>query len=311
MCIFAFHFKKEAEYMKALKAELVLLSVTAIWGGTFLCTKIGLDYTNFSFYILVRFSIALIITIAVFGKHIKNIDKKIFKGGLVLGALFGSGFVFQTLGLKFTEVSNSAFITGLTVPLTPIVTWFILKKNIPKWSIIGCIVGFIGLTIFTNPFGGNFNVGDALTLVSTFFWAFYINYMDVFTKDRSEMSFTGQMLFMQFITSFVICGLTFLIFDINQFYFRAELPLFLSLAYNAIIASFFVTLLHTHFQKYSTPVKAALIFSLEPLFATLFSLAFGMESLSTDKIIGGIILLFGVLVSELGPIVFNKKAMLS
>jgi len=102
--------------LKAWKAELALIAVTFIWGGTFMFTKIGLEFAQPSFYILMRFSIALLVSYLIFRKDIHKISKEFFKKGFILGLLFGGGFLFQTYGLEYTSVSKSAFITGITVP---------------------------------------------------------------------------------------------------------------------------------------------------------------------------------------------------
>ena len=292
--------------MKSLKAESVLFLMTIIWGGTFVATKIGLEYCSFSLYIMIRFAIALLLSLMFFGKYLKNIDRETLKHGVILGLIFGGGFVFQTIGLKYTEVSNSAFITGFTVPLTPLISWLIQKKKIPIFSILACIFAFVGLIIFTNPFGNQFNYGDLITLFSTLFWAFYITYMDVFTKGKSGIKYTGLMLITQLAAALLVASLVFLITEIDSYVFILNNNLIISLLYNAILASFLVTLLHTGFQKYSTPVKAALIFSLEPIFATIFSAFLGLELIGTLKIIGGTIMMIGILTSELAPIIFRK-----
>lgn len=287
--------------MKSIKAELLLALVTVIWGGTFLFTKIGLECTNFSFYMVLRFSVAFTVSVLAFGRYYKSIDKKVVKAGTVLGILFGIGFIFQTLGLKYTAVSNSAFITGLTVPFTPFVAYLILKKKLSYFSIIGVFVAFLGMTIYTNPFKSAFNIGDLVTLISTFFWAFYITYMDVLTKDIKSYKQTSMIVVIQLFFCLIISVITFLIFERNDFFFKPSSNLLISLLFNGILASLIVTFIQTAAQKFTTPVKAALIFSMEPLFASIFSALMGMELMTTAKIIGGLVMLAGIVVSEIGP----------
>jgi drug/metabolite transporter (DMT)-like permease len=296
--------------MKSHNAELLLALVTVIWGGTFLFTKIGLQYTNFSFYMILRFTVAFTASLLVFGRYYKSFDKKVFKAGLVLGLLFGVGFIFQTLGLKFTAVSNSAFITGLTVPLTPIVAYFILRKRFKYASLLGVLVAFTGLTIYTNPFQNSFNIGDLVTLISTLFWAFYITYMDVLTKEIKTYKQTSLIVVIQLFFCLLISVIVFFIFEFRDFYFIPSWNLVLSLGFNGILASLIVTFIQTSAQKFTTPVKAALIFSMEPIFASVFSAVLGLEFMTSIKIIGGSIMLMGIVVSEIGPnvIKYLKKS---
>lgn len=286
--------------MKAIKAEFFLFLVTFIWGGTFVFTKIGLDFCPPSFYIIIRFSIALLLSFLFFHKNFKNISKTTVKHGLILGLLFGGGFLLQTYGLGMTSVSKSAFITGITVPITPIAYFFLLRKKVGKYSILGVGVATIGLWIFTNPDFDNLNLGDVLTLLSTVFWALYITYMDVFTKNCKEKAETSQLVVLQFIAATPLAVIFFFLLDFNNFYFVFDYRLLISLAFNGILASFMVTFIHTSIQRFTTPVKAALIFSLEPIVASGVAYLIFEEVLSSRELFGAAILFSAVLISEVG-----------
>lgn len=286
--------------MKAIKAEFYLFLVTFIWGGTFVFTKIGLEFCPPSFYIILRFSIALILALIFFRKHLVNIEKKTIRNGLILGVMFGTGFLLQTYGLGLTTVSKSAFITGITVPITPIAYFLILRKPIGRASLIGVLVACIGLYIFTNPDFDNLNLGDVLTLLSTILWALYITYMDVFTRGSKIKAETAQLVVFQFIGATPLAIIFFFLIDFQNFYFEWNNSLLLSLAFNSIMASFLVTFIHTSIQRYTTPVKAALIFSLEPIVASGVATLVFHEVLNGREMIGAGILLSAVLISELG-----------
>ncbi len=292
--------------MKQWKAESYLLLVTLIWGGTFTFTKIGLDYCPPFLYISIRFAIALAISYLFFGKHIRKIDKATFIHGTVLGLLFGTGFIFQTYGLKLTTVSKSAFITGVTVAIAPFVFWLVERRKIQVWPKVGVMIATIGLWIFTNPDFDNVNTGDVVTLISTVFWAFYITYMDVFTRGKKGFAHTIQLVFIQFAASLFVSLIAFAVFESASFAIDLSPTLIISFAYNGIIASFFLTLIHTAVQRYSTPVKAAIIFSLEPVFASIIAVAFIHEILNGRELAGAGILLLGVVTSEAGCLVFGK-----
>ena len=269
-------------------------------------TKIGINDTNPSLYILLRFTIALFLSLVFFWRHLLLTDKKTMKQGLILGLLFGSGFLLQTYGLKYTSVSKSAFITGITVPLTPFVFWFIERKAIKTWSKIGVVIATIGLWVFTNPDINDVNIGDIMTLISTLFWALYITFMDVFTKGRTNFSESAQLVMLQFIAAAPLAFISIFVFEGGSFNINFTSDLIISLAFNSIMASFLVTFIHTSIQRYTTPVKAALIFSLEPIIASIVAIIFINEILNGRELIGGAILLTGVLVSELGGIISKK-----
>lgn len=288
------------------RAELMLLLMTLIWGATFMFTKIGLESSPPFFYLILRFSVALFMMLIFYNKYLKKVSKKTLKQGAILGLLFGSGFVLQTYGLEFTAITNSAFITGLTVVLTPFAFKIISKNSISFWPKIGVVMAFVGLYIFTNPDINSINLGDILTLISTSFWAIYITFMDKFTKGDDSKERTIQLVALQFMFVLPLPVLGFLIYELPDFYISFETDLIVSVLFNGVLASFVLTIIHTTYQRYTTPVKAALIFSLEPIFASLFALTFMSEILTNRELIGASILMLGVLLSELGGFVVKK-----
>lgn len=281
--------------------------ITLIWGFTFVFTKIGLESTTGSFLVLLRFFIGMMFLILFFGRHILPIDKSTLQKGLVLGLLYGGGFVLQTYGLQFTTVPKSAFITGMAVPMVPFVFWFIERKRIQFFSILGVIVATLGLWLFSRPDFANLNLGDILTLFSTLFWAFYVTLMDLYTKDRTDFPYTVKLVFLQFLFICLVSTMTFFIFDFKSFFLKFDSNLISAIAYNGIIASFLVTFIHTGYQKFTTPVKAALIFSLEPVVASVVSIFVFSITFQSVEILGAAIMICGVLISELGPVLFKFK----
>ncbi len=292
--------------MKAWKAELLLFFVTFVWGGTFIFTKIGLNDTSPELYVAIRFSIALIIALLIFGKHLIGIKKTILIQGLILGLIFGGGFILQTEGLKLTTVTKSAFITGMSVVFTPFVFKLISKRRIQLWPKIGVIIAFLGLWLFTNPHIDSINTGDFITLISTIFWAFYIVLMDFFTKGKEIFNETVQLVIMQFIGAASVAFISHLFLYQGSFNVNFSPNLLISFAYNGIIASFILTFLHTGFQRYTTPVKAALIFSLEPIVATIAAVLALNEIINGREYLGALIVFIGVMVSETGEFVQKK-----
>lgn len=295
--------------MQAWKAELMLLLMTIIWGATFLFTKIGLEHVTPIFYLILRFSLALVLLLIFFGKHFVKIDKDTFWKGLLLGAVFGMGYILQTKGLEFTKIQKSAFITGLTVALTPFTFKLLSNKAVSRYSWIGVAVATSGLYIFTNPGLDTFNIGDLYTVLSTFCWAFFITLLDKFSKDDASFSFTIKLVFLQMIGTLLVAIIGFNLLDqeiMPSQLFKSD-QLWISIAFNGILASFVLMIVHTNFQRYTSPVKAALIFSLEPVFASIIALIFTDEELSGREYFGATVLFIGVLTSELGPVVFKEK----
>ena len=258
----------------------------------------------------IRFFIAFVLSYIFLGKHFHKIEKWNFKNGLILGILFAGGYLLQTLGLKYTSVTKSAFITGMSVVLTPFAFKFVIKKPIKAWQWVGVIISFFGLWIFTNPTIDKINIGDVFTLISTIFWALYLTYMDVYTKNITKYEHTIQLVFMQFLIAAPIGLIGHFAFDMANFKFHLTSNLILALAYNGILASIILTIIHTSVQKYTTPIKAALIFTTEPVFATILAMIIISEIITFREITGGIIILSAVIISELGEYWFGRTKLI-
>ncbi len=291
--------------MPSWKAESMLLLMTVIWGATFLFIKLGLDFTGPFLYLIMRFLIAIVLTVVVFWKKLNFNDPVLIKNGLLLGAIFGIGFILQTIGLEHTTIQKSAFITGLTVVITPFTFKLLSKRDILLFSKIGVVIAFVGLYIFTDPDFNDINKGDVYTFLSTFCWAIFIPLLDKFTNENKTKNLTINLVFLQLVSMLFVVTLGFFIFEYNSAFIIWDSNLIISVLFNGILASFVLMFIHTNFQKYTTPVKAALIFSLEPIFAAGFALIFLGEYLSRVEFIGAIVLFSGVLISELGRPMLN------
>lgn len=294
--------------MKSWKAEILLLLITVIWGTTFSFTKIGLFFTTPILYLTLRFAIATIIAYFFWFKKIQKINKRTLLPGFVLGCFYAGGFLFQTMGLQLTTATKSAFITGLSVVLTPLVYKVINSKKITFWQKIGICLATVGLIRFTNPSLDYLNIGDVLTFFSTFFWALYLVYMNKYTEGIKSFDYTIHLVFFQFLIVLIFGIIGVAIFENKSIFLRIENWLIISLLYNGIIASILLTTIHTSVQKFTTPVKAALVFSLEPVFAAIFAFLIFRETLNSSEIVGAIILTTGIIASEFGDYLFKKKS---
>ncbi len=281
------------------KGELILLLITMIWGGTFLFTKNGLNSVSPFIFIIFRFSIALVLTIIFFNKKLLSINSTIAKQGFILGVYFGSGFMLQTYALAYTTITKTAFITGLTGAFVPIAYRIVQKRYINKLQALGIFLSLVGLYVFTDPKLENLNIGDLLTLCSTFFWAFYLTTMDLYTKEVESIDKTAQLVFMQFVGALPVTLVGLFISTGAELKFAINNDLLIALAYNGIIASFVLTLIQTNYQKLVTPIKAALIYSLEPVFATLIAFVFLNEFMKTREVYGALLLMSGVVVPDI------------
>ncbi len=274
------------------QAEGWLVVCTLIWGGTFSFSKSALDSASPLLVVAMRFAVAALVLMIVAFREIRRMDRSVLRAGLILGSLMFVGFATQTAGLKYTTASRSAFITQLLMIFTPLFQWWIEKKKPRAANLAGAVVVIIGMYYLTSPEAGGFNEGDALTLICAVENGLYIVLIDVYAKRLPVV----QIVFLQIVVAGVLSGIGSLF---EGPYLTPTLPLLGFILYLGIPASVVAVYLQNRYQKESTPVRASIIYSLEPVFAALFAMMFLGESLGAAGLFGAGLILGGILVSEL------------
>jgi drug/metabolite transporter (DMT)-like permease len=281
------------------KAELVLLATTAIWGGTFVVMKLGFADISPFLFVAIRFTLGTIIFGSIFFPRLRSIRRPTIRKGTILGVLLGVGLILQTYGLQITTASKSAFITGMMVVFTPAAQMFV-SRRIPKpGNLIGVIIVTTGLYFLTSPSSSGFNLGDALTLVAAFLFGFYIVYLDIYSKEEELL----PLAFLQIATT-AILGWLLVPFETPQIHFTWNLlRLFF---YTAFLATVITTYTQTRFQKDTTPTRAGILFTLEPVISAVLAYFVLGEILGILGMLGALLIVIGILISELSD-KFIKK----
>jgi len=203
------------------------------------------------------------------------------------------GFVTQNVGLTITTASKSAFITGMMVVFVPLLQ-FVIERRAPKvGNVVGVLVVSAGLWFLTSPDGSSFNAGDALTLVCAVLFAVYIVYLDVVSKETTTM----QLVFMQFSSMAIFSLVALGLFEIPRLTLTGRSVSVL--VYLTFLATMLTTYVQTRFQKETTPTRAVIIFSIEPVIAAIVAYVLLGERMGEMGIVGGAMIITGVLVSEL------------
>lgn len=290
------------------RADLFMLLITLIWSGTFVIIKNALDEVPPFLYTGLRFALASLIGYALWFRSMRGITKKEVFQGSVLGIFFGLGFLSQTWGLQHTTVANSSFITGSMAIFTPIAAFLIDKRTVSKFQVLGIFIVLTGLAFFSQHGldDWQFNVGDAATLFCAVMWGMYITYTDKFMRDAENIAISSARLtLMQFIISCLFAFIGSMLMEgpvsnmpsLIQVAFNSS-DFWIAFLYTAILASIVATYIQTRYQHETTPVKAALMFSTEPVTATLLAVIVGMESLSIEKLFIGAVVIIGVLIAQ-------------
>lgn len=283
------------------KAELYLLACTIIWGGTFVAVKAGLDDASPLLFLTVRFVVATVLFLPFVYRSLKNASREAVTAGVILGGLLALGFVFQTVGLQYTSASKSGFITGLLVVFTPLFQVLIERKAPRPGTVVGVVCVVIGLFLLTTPEGSSFNIGDTLTLLCAAVFGLYIVYLDVFTQRYNVWLLT----LLQFVTTLLVVGLGALFFETPRIAWTQNL--LISLGYLAILATIVTLSVQTRYQKDSTPARAAIIFSLEPVIAAGFAYLFRNENIGWLGVLGGGFIVSGLMLSELSDVFLARR----
>lgn len=279
--------------MRKLKAELILVFIAAVWAGTFVVIKITLTDLPPFYFLTFRFFIASLLFGLISYKRIIFNDKGAVKAGLLLGVFLFLGFASQTTGLKYTTASNSALITGVNLLIIPFAQYFITGRKAAVENWIAVFVVMIGLFLLTRPLESGLNPGDLITLICAFAWAFYIVYLDVFTKKYELLMLT----FLQFTCVFILSLLFALIFE-NTSSINLNTNSILGLLYTALPATLMATFLITKYQKETTPVRAALLITFEQPAAVIMAVIFLHDSFNFMQIVGGVLMLGGIVFTE-------------
>ena len=279
-----------------VRGELYLLATTVIWGSTFAAVKITMLGMSVLSLMAFRFAAASLLFLAVFRSRLFPLSRDAVRRGTILGALLFLGFMAQTIGLQDTTAAKSSFITSMMVVFAPFLQVLISRKSPTYGNVLGIVIVCAGLWLLTSPEGSGFTIGDWLTLLCAFVFAMYIVYLDVVSRTIEPL----QLSFLQVTTCAVLSWGFLLPFERPSFPSSGD-PL-LALVYLTVFATVLTTLVQTRFQKETTPTRAAIIFSVEPLFATLFAALLINEEISSQGIAGGAMIIVGILVSELSEL---------
>jgi len=288
---------------------LSALLCTFIWGTTFIAQDTGMDKigpltfnaTRFFIGFLSIIPFALLFEKKKITKEINNNKKLFCKLLFWIGLFLFLGTYLQQTALLYTDVANAAFFTIFYVPMVPIILFFFYSKSI-HWSIwpsvLFCIVGVYLLSDFTNA---TIRLGDSLVILCALFWSLHIIFIGNFIKNFNLPLFFGalQALVVSFFS--IIFALFFETITIVNILNES-----VSIIYAGVLSGGIAFTLQIYAQKNISSAPAAIIFSLEGVFATIAAWIILNQILGLDNVIGCALILFGVLFSQLLPIYESK-----
>jgi len=256
-----------------------LLTVSIIWGSAFVVMKDTLHRQDVNSFLACRFILAALIMAVLRPKAFAHFDKRFVLRGVILGTLLGCGYIFQTFGLTLTSVAKTGFITGMYAVFTPLIAAGLLKKHISKIQWLSVGIAAIGLA-FLSLNGFSMGLGEFLVVISAAFYAGHI----VGLSEWSAGANTYALTVLQLGTVGVICFIASLK---SGFHMPPDSGVWQAIIYTAIFASAFAFIVQTWVQSFMSATSVGIILTMEYIFAALFGVWFGHESLTLRVVIGG------------------------
>jgi drug/metabolite transporter (DMT)-like permease len=276
-----------------LLATAALLAVTACWGSTFFLIHDLLERVPTLDFLAVRFAIASVTLVLLAPRALGRLTRESRRQAIVLGCLYGVAQILQTAGLAQTPASVSGFITGMYVVATPLFAALILRSRIGLLTWVAVVLAMAGLGVLTLS-GFSIGYGEALIFVAAMIYALHIVGLGAWSDARQTLG----MAIVQLIVITVICTVC---TAPNGIVLPDRTGDWVSVLYMAIFAGAGAMIGQTWAQAHLPPTRAAIIMSMEPVFAALFAVLFGGESATVRMIFGGVLVLAAMLIAELAP----------
>jgi len=282
---------------KEFKADLLLLTITALWGPAFILIKNILDDIPIFAYLSLRFILAAVVLILIYKNRLKKITREMAVHGFWIGIMLFGGMTAQIVGLSFTTASNTAFISGMNVVFIPIISAFYLHKTLSSSSIIGVLLAFTGLFFLTGGIDLNFNLGDWLVLLGALCYTIQIFLIDKYTNSNDPI----VLAIIQLSVTAILHTGVWLSFNFQPIIFNSNV--IMTIIFTGVICTAFAFAGQNIAQKSTSPTHTALIFTTEPLFGAAAAMIIPnsqgiTETLGVNVIVGGILILSGMLISE-------------
>ena len=290
-----------------MKSNLLLLVTAIIWGFAFVAQRAGMEHIGPFAFNAIRFALGSISLIPLFLINYKNKiqTKNIFefrnnylvKGGLLLGVVLFLGSTLQQTGLVFTSAGKAGFITGLYIILVPIFGLFIGQKT-SSFTWFGALIAVIGLYLLSIGEYFSIDIGDILVLIGAFFWAIQILLIG-FLSTRAN---AFQLAFLQFIVCSSLSFIASFLTEVTTLKSIAEVSI--PILYTGIGSVGIAFTLQIVAQRKAHPSNAAIIMSLEAVFAVLGGWLLLNESIPFKGLMGCALMLAGMILSQIN---FEKK----
>ncbi|MGD0013028.1 MAG: DMT family transporter [Bryobacteraceae bacterium] len=278
------------------RADLALIAISFVWGATFVIVKEALKDASTLLFLALRFTLATLALAVIFRPLSSKLEppRVVLRGGAAAGLLLFAGYALQTVGLRYTTASKSAFITGLCIVLVPVLGALFWRRAPSRAEVLGVVVATAGLALLTLPAGSlRIGRGDLLTVGCAVAFAAHVLVVGHFAPRIGFQALT--------LVQVAVAG----VLALGTFWWAEPIQvrwsprLVVALLITGLLATALAFSLQAWAQQSTTPTRTALILALEPVFACATSYVVEGEVLPPRGVAGAVLILAGIVIVEL------------
>jgi drug/metabolite transporter (DMT)-like permease len=273
---------------------LAMLATAAVWGGSFVLMKDAIVQQDVYSFLSTRFVLAALLMIAYRPTVFRGLSSRFIKQGVLAGVLLSGGYIFQTLGLAKTTVSNTGFITGMYLVFTPLISLIILKRKVLLVQWFAVAIAMIGLVLISYN-GISIGTGEILVLISALAFGAHFVALGEWSNGKNTYALTLiQILTVSAIAT--VCAF------INGFEVPPSASVWQAIAFTAVFATFLAFLVQTKAQSVMSATVASVLLAMETPFAVVLGVLILNDPLTLRIIVGGSLVMIAM-----GVVIWSDK----
>ncbi len=245
------------------RVYFMLVLTTFFWGGSFLFTKIGVATIPPQLFVLTRFILATLIMLAVCSGRLRKLDSGTIVRGMKVGTALGLTNMSFVFGIQGTSISRAGILNNLFVLFIPVITKLIWRDRIGRVNMVGIALAVAGIGLLATSGGNGFNRGDIVSTFCAFMIACHIISVSKVLKNDDVFLIS----LVQFATVSLIAGIATLLLPLPEF--KLTSTAIMSIVYCAVFPTVFCFTLQNMYQRYVTPTRAGLVYTLDPVWSLI------------------------------------------
>jgi drug/metabolite transporter (DMT)-like permease len=274
-------------------ASFALVGVTAVWGYTFLAVQDAVASMPVMDFLAWRFLVASVVMIALRPTCLRGVTRLELLRGIGLGTILGLGYIAQTYGLRYTSAAISGFITGMFVVLTPVMSWILLRHKTGRNTWLVVALATVGLALLSLK-GWSVGIGELLTLGCAIFFAIHIVFLGEWSSHYEPYAFTLLQIGAVAVISLIAAAPGGIVLPPDP-------GVWAVVALTGVLATAVAFFVQTWAQSLVSATRAAVVMTMEPVFAGLFAVVIGGNQITLRTLAGAACILAAMLIINLKP----------